>query len=49
MIELKGHALDRFLLRKYSKTWDSSPLPYVTVDDLDQDTFEQSFSRNPLP
>jgi len=38
--ELKGHALDRFLLRKYGKTWDSSPLPYVTVDDLDRDTFE---------
>ena len=38
--ELKGHALDRFLLRKYGRTWDSVPQPYVTVDDLDQDTFE---------
>ena len=38
--ELKGQALDRFLLRKYGRTWDSVPLPYVTVDDLDKDTFE---------
>lgn len=38
--ELKGQALDRFLLRKYGKTWDASPLPYVTVDDLDKDTFK---------
>jgi ATP-dependent DNA helicase RecG len=38
--ELKGHALDRFLLRKYGQTWDAVPHPYVTVDDLDKDTFE---------
>ena len=38
--ELKGHALDKFLLRKYGRTWDSVPQPYVTVDDLDRDTFE---------
>ena len=38
--ELKGHALDRFLLRKYGRTWDSVPQPYVTIDDLDQSTFE---------
>jgi len=43
--ELKGHALDRFLLRKYGRTWDSSPLPYVTVDDLDRDTFEFFIKR----
>ena len=38
--ELKGHALDRFLLRKYGRTWDSVPQPYVTTDDLDRATFE---------
>jgi len=38
--ELKGHALDRFLLRKYGRTWDSIPLPYVTVDDLDKEVIE---------
>lgn len=26
--ELKGAALDRFLLRKQGKTWDSVPLPF---------------------
>jgi len=38
--ELKGHALDRFLLRKYGRTWDSVPLPFVGIEDLSQDTFE---------
>jgi ATP-dependent DNA helicase RecG len=32
--ELKGAALDRFLLRCYGRTWDGSPLPGVTVSDL---------------
>jgi ATP-dependent DNA helicase RecG len=34
--ELKGAALDRFLLRCYGRTWDGSPLPGVTVADLSQ-------------
>jgi len=38
--ELKGSALDRFLLRKYGRTWDSVPLPYVNVEDLDRDSLE---------
>ncbi len=38
--ELKGSALDRFLLRKYGRTWDSVPLPYVGVEDLDRESFE---------
>ena len=33
--ELKGAALDRFLLRKYGKHWDGVPMPDVTIDDLD--------------
>ncbi len=32
--ELKGAALDRFILRKYGRTWDSAPFPHVTVRDL---------------
>jgi len=33
--ELKGAALDRFLLRKQGRHWDSVPVPYVTLADLD--------------
>jgi len=32
--ELKGAALDRFLLRKQGKRWDGVPVPYVTPADL---------------
>jgi ATP-dependent DNA helicase RecG len=35
---LKGAALDRFLLRKYGRTWDSVPLPGLSSEDLDPDT-----------
>lgn len=38
--ELKGAALDRFMLRKQGKTWDSVPVPYLRVEDLDNATFE---------
>ena len=33
--ELKGAALDKFLLSKQGKRWDGVPVPYVGVDDLD--------------
>ena len=33
--ELKGAALDKFLLRKQGKHWDGVPIPYVGMDDLD--------------
>jgi ATP-dependent DNA helicase RecG len=33
--ELKGVALDRFLLRKQRLHWDGVPVPYVTLADLD--------------
>jgi len=36
---LKGAALDRFLLRKYGRTWDASPLPGLNTDDLDSSVF----------
>ena len=32
--ELKGAALDRFLLRKQGRTWDAVPTPGVTLKDL---------------
>lgn len=38
--ELKGAALDRFMLRKQGKTWDGVPVPYLKVEDLDNATFE---------
>ena len=32
---LRGAALDRFLLRKYGRTWDSVPLPGLSLEELD--------------
>ncbi len=32
--ELKGAALDRFLLRSHGRTWDAVPVPGVRVEDL---------------
>ena len=37
--ELKGIALDKFLLEKKGKTWDSVPIPNVSVNDLKNETF----------
>ncbi|MBP5340430.1 MAG: putative DNA binding domain-containing protein [Prevotella sp.] len=37
--ELKGAALDRFILRKQGKTWDGVPVPFVKVGDLDDASF----------
>jgi ATP-dependent DNA helicase RecG len=37
--ELKGAALDRFLLRKQGKHWDGVPVPGVTVADLSTAAF----------
>ena len=39
--ELKGAALDRFMLRKQGKTWDGVPVPYLKAEDLDNATFDQ--------
>ena len=38
--ELKGTALDKFLLKKQGKHWDSVLVPNVTVTDLKQETFD---------
>ncbi|MCR4293224.1 MAG: ATP-binding protein [Candidatus Kuenenia sp.] len=34
--ELKGAALDRFLLRKQGRHWDGVPVPYVRLADFDK-------------
>ena len=39
--ELKGAALDRFLLRKQGRTWDGVPVPGVTVKDLSAATLRR--------
>jgi len=38
--ELKGVALDKFMLQKTGKTWDAVPIPNVTVNDLKSETFD---------
>jgi len=38
--ELKGAALDKFLLGKQGKHWDGVPIPHVTIADLKQETFD---------
>ena len=38
--ELRGAALDKFILEKYGKKWDSVAIPRVSIDDLKQETFE---------
>ena len=38
--ELKGSALDRFLLRKVGRHWDDIPVPYVSLRDLDASAFK---------
>ncbi len=38
--ELKGAALDKFMLEKKGKKWDGVPVPNISVDDLKNETFE---------
>ncbi len=38
--ELKGAALDKFLLQKKGKRWDSVPVPKVLVEDFKQESFD---------
>ncbi|KFN40858.1 MAG: transcriptional regulator [Sulfuricurvum sp. MLSB] len=38
--ELKGAALDRFLLEKQGKRWDGVPIPYIKRTDLDPSAIE---------
>ncbi|MGK4226049.1 ATP-binding protein [Parabacteroides distasonis] len=38
--ELKGVALDRFMLRKQGRTWDGVSVPYLKAEDLDNATLD---------
>ena len=38
--ELKGAALDKFLLQKYGRKWDSVPIPGISISELKQETFD---------
>jgi ATP-dependent DNA helicase RecG len=38
--ELKGAALDKFLLHKKGKRWDGVPVPNVSINDLKQERFD---------
>lgn len=38
--ELKGSELDKFLLKKQGKHWDSVPVPHISIEDLDSRAFE---------
>lgn len=38
--ELKGAALDKFMLQKKGKKWDGVPVPNILVSDLKKDTFD---------
>jgi ATP-dependent DNA helicase RecG len=38
--ELKGAALDKFMLQRKGKRWDGVPIPNVYVNDLKRDTFD---------
>lgn len=38
--ELKGAALDKFLLLKKGKRWDGVPVPKFSINDLKQETFD---------
>jgi ATP-dependent DNA helicase RecG len=38
--ELKGAALDKFMLQKKGKRWDGVPIPNITTQDLKSDTFD---------
>ncbi len=43
--ELKGAALDRFLLRKYGRRWDGVPVPKVSVKALDRQVLKRFRER----
>ena len=43
--ELKGAALDKFLLRKHGKRWEGVPYPYVSESDLSKNAFDDFRKR----
>ena len=51
--ELKGAALDKFMMRKHGITWDSVPVPHVITDDPDHKALklfrQQAVRKQRLP
>lgn len=45
--ELKGAALNKFILQKTGRHWDSVPIPNVTINDLESRAFENFRKRAP--
>ena len=43
--ELRGAALDRFLLQKQGKHWDSVPVPYICPEELDHSAIDSFRKR----
>ena len=43
--ELKGQALNSFLLKSYGKHWDGVELPNISIDDLDKISFEKFIQK----
>jgi ATP-dependent DNA helicase RecG len=43
--ELKGTALQHFLLRKIGKSWEDIPVPSATLDDLDKTTIHKFLEK----
>jgi ATP-dependent DNA helicase RecG len=43
--ELKGAALNKFILQKTGRHWDSVPIPNVTINDLESRAFENFRKR----
>jgi len=41
--ELKGHALNRFLLEKVGKRWDSVPVPDISLIDLKESSIDRAY------
>ena len=44
--ELKGVALQQFLLKKMGLSWDDLPVPYATIDDIDRSAIDYFLRRS---
>lgn len=44
--ELKGVALQQFILKKMGQSWDDMPVPHATIDDIDRSAIDYFLSRS---
>ena len=44
--ELKGVAVQQFLLKKMGLSWDDMPVPYATIDDIDRSAIDYFLRRS---